>query len=154
MQIGELTNMKRLISSILLIFLSSSIYAADREVAIVSSASPAAEWVHFSGPSPAAEWIHFSGPSPAAKYVFITDDCEKSSIELLNSSPSYADWVFISGPSPAADWIFLSGPSPAADWYYITDKESMAEITLCIPEKEMRTKQNVAILLHLFKKGK
>lgn len=146
--------MKRPIILILLFFSHPHTYAANREVAIVDSASPAAEWVHFSGPSPAAEWIHFSGPSPAATYVFVTDDCDKSRIELLDSSPPYADWVFVSGPSPASDWIFLSGPSPAADWYHITEKESMAEITLCIPEKERRTKENVAILLHLLKKGK
>jgi len=128
-------------------------FARGREIAIVNSPSTAADWIHFSGPSLAADWIHFSGPSPAATYVYITENCDDSPIELLDSAPTYADWVYISGPSPAADWIHLSGPSVAADWYHITGKESMAEIKVCIPNIEMRNEQNIAILLHLFKKG-
>lgn len=146
--------MKKTFLALLFFLFSVAANAAGREVAIVSSSSPAAVWIYFSGPSPAADWIHFSGPSPAATYVFISGSCANSVIELLTSTSAYAEWVYISGPSPAAAWLHLSGPSPAADWYHITENEGMAKIKLCIPNKEMRTGQNIAILLHLLKKGK
>lgn len=144
--------MRRFLLASLLILTSSFALAGGKEVAIVNSPSTAADWIHFSGPSTAADWIHFSGPSVAATYVYITENCDESPIQLLDSAPTYADWVYVSGPSTAADWIHLSGPSVAADWYHITNKESMAEIKVCIPSKEMRTEQNIAILLYLLKK--
>ena len=128
---------------VLVVFLFSATSFADRrEVAIVTTATDT------------AEWIYFSGPSHLATYIFITDICDKSIIELLKSPSEYAHLVYLSGLSTVADWIYLSDKSHVADWYYITDKESKAEITLCIPDEEMQTEKNIAIMLHLLKKGK
>ncbi|SFQ07216.1 hypothetical protein [Enterovibrio norvegicus] len=145
--------MKKILLITLLLASTSLVYAADKQLAIAETPSVTADWIHFSGPSTAANWIHFSGPSPAATYVYTTDNCHESPIQLLDSSPTYADLIFVSGPSTAADWIHLSGPSTAADWYHITSNESIAEIKLCIPNEELRTEKNIAILLHILQQS-